>query len=163
MPPLPTARKYSLSTAYTFMNLDDLFAQVLLRPRANLSIRADLHRLRLADRADLWYAGSGPTRRTGGIFGYAGRRGGGADDLGTIVEGSADFTVNRRWSINGYAGHMRAGDVVRQAFRGRALTGFGHYHEDYVRQDGRWYIDDASSGEGADGWTLSALLGERPE
>ena len=122
VPPLPTARKYSLSTAYTFMNLDDLFAQVLLRPRANLSIRADLHRLRLADRADLWYAGSGPTRRTGGIFGYAGRRGGGADDLGTIVEGSADYTVNRRWSINGYAGHMRAGDVVRHTFRGRALT-----------------------------------------
>ena len=33
----------------------------------------------------------------------------------------------------------------------------------FVRQQGRWYIDDASSGEGADGWTLSALLGERPE
>lgn len=23
---------------------------------------------------------------------------------------------------------------------GRALTGYGHYHEDYVRQDGRWRI-----------------------
>jgi hypothetical protein len=23
---------------------------------------------------------------------------------------------------------------------GRALTGYGHYHEDYVRQDGRWRV-----------------------
>lgn len=125
MPPLPTARKYALSTAYTFMNIDDLFVQAVLRPRADLSIRADLHRLRLAEAADLWYAGSGPTRRRGSIFGYAGRRGGGADDLGTIVEGSADYTINRRWSINGYIGHMRGGDVVRNTFRGTSLT-FGY-------------------------------------
>lgn len=33
----------------------------------------------------------------------------------------------------------------------------------FVRQAGRWYLDDASSGAGEDGWTLSGLLAERPE
>jgi hypothetical protein len=125
MPPVPTARKYSLSTAYTFMNLDDLFIQAVLRPRADLSVRVDLHHLRLAEPTDLWYAGSGATRRSGTIFGYAGRRSGGADDLGTILEGSVDYTINRRWSINAYLGRMRAGDVVRATFTDRPLT-FGY-------------------------------------
>ena len=125
MPPLPTARKYAFSTAYTFMNVDDLFVQAIVRPRPDLTIRADVHRLRLADASDLWYAGSGATRRRGAIFGYAGRRSGGADDLGTIVEGSADYTINRRWSVNAYLGHMRAGDVVRATFTDRPLT-FGY-------------------------------------
>jgi hypothetical protein len=131
MPPLPTARKYSLSTAYTFMNLDDLFVQALLKPRPEVNVRADVHRLRLVQPNDLWYAGSGATRRQGAIFGYAGRRSGGVEDLGTIIEGSVDWTINRRWSINGYLGRMAAGDVVRSTFAGDRLT-FG-YVENVIR------------------------------
>ena len=125
VPPLPTARKYSLSTAYTFMNLDDLFVQVIVRPRPGLTLRADLHRLHLAERADRWYAGSGATRRTGSIFGYAGRVSGGADDLGTMAETSADWTITRRWSVNGYVGRLVAGDAVRATFAGDRLL-FGY-------------------------------------
>ena len=37
----------------------------------------------------------------------------------------------------------------------------------FVRQNGRWYLDDVingdGGGEGLEGWTLSALLSERPE
>ena len=35
----------------------------------------------------------------------------------------------------------------------------------FVRQSGRWYLDDVvnGNGRGDDGWTLSALLRERPE
>lgn len=35
----------------------------------------------------------------------------------------------------------------------------------FVRAGGRWYLDDVvnGSGHGGDGWTLSALLRERPE
>jgi hypothetical protein len=121
-PLVPTARKYSLSASYTFMNLDDLFAQVILRPRSDLSMRADVHRLRLADPADLWYAGSGATRRTGAIFGYAGRRSNGSQSLGVAYEGSVDWTISPRWSINGYLGAIRGGDVVTGTFAGKTLT-----------------------------------------
>ncbi len=35
----------------------------------------------------------------------------------------------------------------------------------FAREHGRWFLDDAvqGSGDGGDGWTLSALLRERPE
>ena len=34
----------------------------------------------------------------------------------------------------------------------------------FVREQGRWFLDDAVQGDGgSDGWTLSALLRERPE
>ncbi len=131
VPPLPTARRYALSTAYTFMNLDDVFVQALLKPGSAVNLRVDLHRLRLAEPNDLWYAGSGATRRRGAIFGYAGRRSGGSDNLGTIAEGSVDWTINRRWSINGYLGRMSGHDVVRTTFAGDRLT-FG-YVENVIR------------------------------
>lgn len=121
-PMLPTGRKYGLSASYASMNLDDLFAQVILRPRADLSIRADVHRLRLSEAADLWYSGSGATRREGSIFGYAGRRSNGSPSFGEAYEGSVDWTVSRRWSVNGYAGGIRGGDVVTGTFAGRHLT-----------------------------------------
>lgn len=49
------------------------------------------------------------------------------------------------------------------------VTRFGNYdrHDEvrfrFVRQDGRWYLDDAmqGTGRGDDGWTLSELL-QRP-
>jgi hypothetical protein len=120
-PMLPTVRKYALSASYATMNLDDLFAQLIVRPRPALSLRADVHRLRLAERADLWYAGSGATRRSGTIFGYAGRSSGGGRSLGAALEGSADWTISPRWSIHGYAGVIRGGDVVRATFGGDRL------------------------------------------
>jgi hypothetical protein len=122
LPMLPTARKYALSATYTFMNLDDRFAQILARPHARVSLRADVHHLRLVEDADLWYAGSGATRREGTIFGYAGRRSGGNRTLGTIVEGAVDVNILPQWSVNAYAGWMRGGDVVRSLFAENRLT-----------------------------------------
>lgn len=121
-PMLPTGRKYSLSATYAMMNLDDRFAQLIVRPHAAVSVRADVHRLRLAEAADRWYAGSGATRRTGTIFGYAGRMSGGRTSLGTVLEAAADWTVSRHWSVNAYAGRILGGDVVRAGFAGDRLT-----------------------------------------
>jgi hypothetical protein len=120
-PMLPTGRKYSLSASYAAMNLDDLFGQLVLRPRPDLVVRGDVHRLQLVERADLWYAGSGATRRAGTIFGYAGRSPGGGRALGVAWEASADWTLSPHWSINGYAGVIRGGEVVRATFGGERL------------------------------------------
>jgi hypothetical protein len=119
---LPTGRKYAFSTAYAQMNLRDLFAQAILRPRSNLTARVDLHRLDLARREDRWYSGSGATQSRGSFFGYAGRPSGGASHLATVVEGAADVTINSHWSVNGYVGRAIAGDVVRALFAGDRLT-----------------------------------------
>jgi hypothetical protein len=122
---LPTARKYSLSTTYNLMNLTELFGQALLRPRANVGLRFDVHGLRLTDAADLWYSGSGATQSSGTIFGFAGRRSNGSTELGTMVEGAADWTVSPHFSVNGYLGRMWGGDVVGGTFAGTRLV-FGY-------------------------------------
>ena len=121
-PVLPTIRKYSLSTVYSLMNLDDAFAQALAFPTAKLNLRIDLHHLTLAEGADRWYSGSGANAATGNSFGYAGRVSNGATSLGTMLEGSADRTITKQWSINAYAGVMHGGAVVRGLFAGDWLT-----------------------------------------
>jgi hypothetical protein len=134
-PVMPTVRKYSLSTVYGLMNLNDAFVQALFSPSPTLSVRVDLHRLDLATAADLWYSGSGATQKDGTNFGYAGRRSNGATSLGTMLEGSVDRVISRRWSVNGYVGVMKGGDVVRGTFAGDWLT-FG-YVESVVQVGGR--------------------------
>jgi hypothetical protein len=119
---LPTARRYSLSTVYTQMNLRDLFAQMMLRPSPALSVRLDLHRLALLDAADRWYFGSGITQRRGTGFGFGTRSSGGVNDFGTAFEGAADYVINPHWSVNGYAGWIRGGDVVRALFADSTLS-----------------------------------------
>jgi hypothetical protein len=119
---LPTVRKYSLSATYSQMNLVDLFVQAMVRPRPQLGLRLDVHRLWLASAADHWYAGAGATQESGRIFGFLGRPSGGETGLGTVVEGAADFTINRHWSVNGYLGSFSGGNVVRSLFAGDRLT-----------------------------------------
>jgi hypothetical protein len=103
------------------MNLADGFAELLVRPAPRVSARVDARRVRLAQANDRWYAGSGATRREGPYFGYAGRASGGQTDLGAVVEGAVDVTVNPHWSINGFIGGMRGGPVVQTLFAGRWL------------------------------------------
>jgi hypothetical protein len=128
---LPTVRRYSMTTAYSQMNLNDRFVQAFLKPHARLSVRADVHWLSLAQAADGWYFGSGATQEEGGIFGFALRPSGGHTGLGTSLETSADYTVNKRVSVNGFFGHIRGHDVVRRSFAGDRL-GFG-YLETVIR------------------------------
>jgi hypothetical protein len=128
---LPTVRRYSMTTAYSQMNLDDRFGQVLVKPHTRLTVRGDAHWLSLAQAADGWYYGSGATQDEGRIFGFALRPSGAHSRLGLSLEVSADYSVNPHFSINGFFGHIRGGDVVRRSFADDAL-GFG-YVETVVR------------------------------
>ncbi len=58
-PVLVTPRLYARFPFYTLSNLNDAFAQVVMRPSPRLSIRSDVHCLWLADSSDLWYVGGG--------------------------------------------------------------------------------------------------------
>jgi hypothetical protein len=120
-PMMPTVRKYSLSTVYSLMNLNDMFAQVIGRPSSRWTLRIDLHQLGLATAQDRWYTGSGATEKQGTIFGYAGRRSNGSTSLGTMFDGAVDYVFTRRWSVNAYTGVMKGGDVVRGTFAGDRL------------------------------------------
>ncbi|MCE7870894.1 hypothetical protein DYH09_11000, partial [bacterium CPR1] len=60
--PLPTIRVYALTPFYSESNLQDLFLQLMLKPGPQTAARLELHNLRLAQAADLWYVGAGATR-----------------------------------------------------------------------------------------------------
>ena len=124
-PMLPTVRKYAFTASYAPMNLQDAFAEVIARPSARLVLRADVRRLRLANAADRWYAGSGASQQRGRSFGYAGRSSGGATDLGTAFEGAGDVTLSPHWSVNAFFGAIRGGRASRGAFIGEWLR-FGY-------------------------------------
>jgi hypothetical protein len=115
-PMLPTVRRYVQSTLYSLANVRDIMAQLMLRPRSNVNVRVDGHLLALAARADGWYAGSGATQQSGRIFGYTLRRSGGEARLMEVVEGSVEWRIERRWSVNSYVGLASAGPVVRTTF-----------------------------------------------
>ena len=67
---LPTPRLYARFPFFNMMNTEDAFGELVLRPARTLTIRADVHSLRLADANDLWYQGGGAFQpRT---FGYVG-------------------------------------------------------------------------------------------
>lgn len=121
-PMLPTVRRYSQSTLYSTANLRDAFVQAVLRPRANVTARLDVHALALAEAADGWYAGSGATQESGRIFGYTLRRSGGATRLAEIVEGSVDWRLTPHWSVNVYAARASRGPVVAASFAEGAAT-----------------------------------------
>ncbi|MBM3806791.1 MAG: hypothetical protein FJW22_01210 [Acidimicrobiia bacterium] len=117
---IPTARKYTLSTVASQMNLRDLFAQLSIEP-AQFRARIELHALHLAAATDHWYAGSGATSSSGRYFGFSGRASGGKTGLGTVVEAAVDIPIRTYWSINGYVATMSAGDVVQHWFTNKRL------------------------------------------
>ncbi|PYR67234.1 MAG: hypothetical protein DMF88_13575, partial [Acidobacteria bacterium] len=84
---LPTVRQYAQSALYSQMNNTDLFAQLLARPRPNINVRLDWHRVGLASSRDGWYYGSGATQQHGSIFGFGTRPSFGATHLAAIEEG----------------------------------------------------------------------------
>ncbi len=124
-PILPTVRRFSQTTVYSTMNLNDLFVSLQARPRAALGLRLDVHQLTLASAADLWYAGSGATLGAGTTFGYAGRRSNGSTRLGTSIETSADYAITPQVAVNAFLGTIGGGGVVTGTFRGDRLW-FGY-------------------------------------
>ena len=118
-PVLPTVRRFSQTTMFSTMNVNDTFVQVMARPGKRLGLRLDVHALRLDSAADLWYIGSGATLERGGAFGYSGRRSNGSRALGTSIETAADLTLTPWWSVNAFVGHVRGGPVVTGTFRDR--------------------------------------------
>ncbi len=122
---LPTVRRYAQTALYSQMNNTDLFAQAMLRPRRDLAVRLDWHRVGLASPRDAWYFGSGATQSRGTVFGFSTRPSNGANTLAAIAEGSADYAISRHWSVNGYLSVGRGGGVVKPAFAGETMV-FGY-------------------------------------
>ncbi len=117
IPLLTTALKFAPFPFYTQANLKDLFGQVIVHPISKLSVRAEIHGLKLANSNDLWYTGSGAYEELN--FGYSGRTSGGKVDLGTLYDLMADDNVLRNLTVSLFLGYARGGDVEAATFTGK--------------------------------------------
>ena len=112
---LPTVRKQSNTPAYyNYMNIEDLFAMLILKPSPKATIKLDVNFVGLNDSADRWYFGSGATSKT--VFGFTGRPSQGEDYIGTMAGGHVFYNFNEYLSLYFYYSHMWGGDVVKKTF-----------------------------------------------
>lgn len=116
---LPTARLYARFPFYNLMNREDGFLQLLLHPLPQtVTVRSDLHFLRLSEARDLWYAGAGAFQRRKN-FGYGGRPSGGERNLGTLWDVGVNWTLSAHLSVAAYYGHVFGGKVIGAIYNDR--------------------------------------------
>jgi hypothetical protein len=113
---LPTARTYAQLPFFNLMNIQDVFASLILRPHEIVTLRSDYHWLRVTEGADLWYSGGGA--QNDDVFGYAGTPARGRQELAQLVDLSATVAVTRWMTVAGYYGHAFGGGVVGGTFAG---------------------------------------------
>ena len=106
---LPTPRVYARFPFFNLMNNEDSFGQILLQPVRGLSLRSDVHYLRLSNRRDLWYVGGGAFQE--GTFGYVGRPSQGPSVLGTLADLSLDYALTSNTTVSFYVGGVWGGGV----------------------------------------------------
>ena len=117
IPLLPTPRIYARFPWFTEANLQDAFAQVILRPGNRLTLRSDIDDLRLANSHDLWYTGGGAYDNS--VFGYTGRTSNGQSSLGTMYDLSADYQLRKSTTLSLYLAYVNGGEVISQIYKGR--------------------------------------------
>lgn len=120
---LPTARIYARTPFFNLMNSVDAFGELVLRPSNRVTLRTDLHSIRLARNNDLWYSGGGAFQS--GTFGYNGRPSNGQTRLGTLYDVSGDITLNRYVGLGLYYAYVRSHDVARAIFPAGSGARFG--------------------------------------
>ena len=113
---LPTARSYAQFPFFNLMNLQDVFASLVLRPHERVTLRTDYHWLRVTEGRDFWY--SGDSAQKDDLFGYAGTPARGNHELAHLVDLSLTVTITSWMTIGGYYGHAFGGDVVTGTFDG---------------------------------------------
>jgi hypothetical protein len=111
---LPTPRLYARFPFFNMENNQDFYASVVLRPHAKLSLRSEIHSLRLDQAADLWYLGGGAFQPQ--TFGYAGRPSGGNRSLANVWDLSADYQVTREFGISLYYAHAWGKGVIANIY-----------------------------------------------
>jgi len=111
---LPTARIYARMPFFNLMNSVDAFGELVLRPSTRVTLRTDLHSLRLASRNDLWYSGGGAFQS--GTFGYTGRPSNGQTRLGTLYDVSGDFALSAHVALGLYYAYVGSHEVARAIF-----------------------------------------------
>jgi Alginate export len=111
---LTTPRLYARFPFYNMMNNEDFYGTFNVRPASKLSLRSEVHALRLASEADLWYLGGGAFQQK--TFGYTGRPSNGSRSLANVWDLSADYQFTRNFAVTLYYGHAWGKSVIASIY-----------------------------------------------
>jgi hypothetical protein len=111
---LTTPRLFSRFPFYNMMNDEDFYGALNVRPASKIALRSEVHALRLASAADLWYLGGGAFQPQ--TFGYTGRPSNGSRALANVWDLSADYQVTRSFSATLYYGHAWGKSVIASIY-----------------------------------------------
>lgn len=112
---LPASQRYSSSTLYNLMNNEDIFVSLLLNPISGVTIQSNIHAVKLEEKADRWYLGSGPLSMNN-FTGYNARPSGNSDVLGTMLDMTVIWNITSRIQALAYYGYFSGGSVVKHNF-----------------------------------------------
>jgi hypothetical protein len=111
---LPTPRAYARFPFFNLMNNEDGFVELMLRPSTFITVRSDVHTLRLTSANDLWYSGGGAFQP--GTFGFTGRPSNGARSLATLYDTSVDYQLGSRAALGLYYGYGEGKSVIQHIY-----------------------------------------------
>jgi len=126
---LPTPRPYARFPFFNMMNNEDLHGSLILRPDKRVSIRTDVHGLRLSSGNDSWYQGGGAFQPWS--FGYTGRPGNGNRGLATLYDASIDIEASAHVTLSGYFGRAIGHSVIRRIYPEKKDSNFGYVEASY--------------------------------
>lgn len=121
---LPTPRVYARLPFYNLMNTTDEFVQVIDQPTKRMTLRSDLHGIRLTQANDLWYIGGGAYDNK--VFGFAGRPSNGHRSLASVADISADVKASSHFNLGLYYGHGWGRSVVKAIYPQGSGIQFGY-------------------------------------
>ena len=96
------------------MNNADAFAILILRPHSKVTLSSEFHSLRLANANDLWYSGGGAFQPW--TFGYTGRSTSGRRSLANLYDLSAEYRMNRKFTLSAYMGYAQGRAAMEQIY-----------------------------------------------
>jgi Alginate export len=125
---LPTERIYAQTPFFAQSNIQDFFAQLILRPHPKVTIRSDVHWLRLSERKDLWYVGGGANNDD--VFGFGGIPSDNHRELSYLADLALNVSITPQLSMYAYYGHAFGQGVVKGTFDG-AGADYGYLEATY--------------------------------
>lgn len=126
---LPTPRPYARFPFFNMENNQDFYGALGLRPHPKLSLRSEIHALRLDQAADLWYLGGGAFQpRT---FGYVGRPSNAHRGLANVWDISADTQVTQNFSVGFYYGHAWGKGVIAAIYPKKSSGQFAYIETNF--------------------------------
>lgn len=114
---LPTPRPFARFPFFNLMNNQDMHGSLTLRPAKTVTVRTEVHGLRLASGADQWLLGGGAFQPWS--FGYIGRPSpvtGGRPGLANLYDISLDWAASAHHALALYYGHAQGLRVVEAIY-----------------------------------------------